>query len=197
MSEGTGDRSPLRFGLLSAVRRLSGLAGAQRRRNPPLHHLRRVAVATLLASTLIAAWSSETAAASASPVGTYSLTVTCSCGTFNHILTINSFDPATGAISGTNTNPTGTVTGAIDGSNISMTVTCQDGSGYVANLVGTISANGSMSGTGSDNLNQSWTWTAVPPRSCLGSDAYRSAVLANTPVSYWRLDETSGQSGCR
>ena len=71
-----------------------------------------------------------------SPVGTYAATVTCGCGTFTHTWTISSHDASTGNVSGTGTNPQATITGVVNENispaTVSLRMTYQDGSGYVA-----------------------------------------------------------------
>lgn len=115
-------------------------------------------------------------AAVTSPVGTYTVTVTCTCGTFVHTLNIDTYDAATGTISGSNSNPLGSVTGTVTGSSISMTWEYQDGSGYIAHLTGTIATNRDMFGSGTDSFRQSWTWTAT------------ALTVGPGPDHWWKAD---------
>jgi ABC-type transport system substrate-binding protein len=83
------------------------------------------------------------------------------CADFPHTLTITSFDPATGQLTGTGTNTPFTFTGQLTGSHITLHTTSPSSS-YVSDLDGTVQPSRSMSGTFTDNLGQSGTWTASP-----------------------------------
>jgi hypothetical protein len=111
-------------------------------------------------------------AVSINPIGNYAETTIYGSHTFTHTLKIDTYNPKTGAFSGTNTNPAGKITGVLNETTrmVSMTWSYDD-SNYVATLTGTIHTSADMSGTGTDNLHQSWTWKAVlaaaPPTSSL------------------------------
>ena len=81
------------------------------------------------------------------------------CQDFPHTLTVTNSDPITGQIGGTGTQPNFTMSGTLVGSQITMNWIYQGG-GYNADLVGTVQADRSMSGTFTDSQSQSGTWTA-------------------------------------
>jgi hypothetical protein len=83
------------------------------------------------------------------------------CQDFPHTLNIVNYEPATGQITGTGTQPDFTFFGDLSGSNITLHIIYSNSS-YFADLAGTVASDGSMSGTFTDNLNQSGTWTAMP-----------------------------------
>src|SRR5271167_4382447 len=73
-------------------------------------------------------------ASAATPVGKSFVMISCNCGTFTHTLDIATYNSITGAISGTNTRPTGLVTGTVNESVSPATITMQwryqNGSGW-------------------------------------------------------------------
>jgi hypothetical protein len=82
------------------------------------------------------------------------------CQDFPHTLNIVNFEPATGQITGTGTQPDFQFFGELSGSNITLHIIYLNSS-YFADLAGIVASDGSMSGTFTDNLNQSGTWTAT------------------------------------
>ena len=90
-------------------------------------------------------------------------------GVYPHTMIISSFNPCTGAFSGTgyyNVNPTytWTVTGVESGNTLTLSFSILytgTGAGYAVNAVGTIASCTSMSGTAVDSNSLSATWTAT------------------------------------
>jgi Putative Ig domain len=169
-------------GAVAAAARSLSLSGGRRRRRHAL-----VIVAPAVVSFLVMSGGGRAWAGGATPIGSYDVVVSCSCGTFTHTLNISSYDPNTGQISGTNTNPQGLVSGTVNENatpaTISMQWSYQDGSGYVADLTGTIDSSGNMFGSGSDNLGQTWTWTATQS----------TTILPYQGTGYRYLQVPSGQ----
>jgi hypothetical protein len=112
----------------------------------------------------VTAWRSERGGAvSVDPRGVYDLVahreVPC-CADFPHTITIATFDPHTGRITGTGTNPQFSLTGSLVGSQIIMNIV-YPGSSYTGTITGTVGPGLHMSGTFTDSLGQSGTWTAT------------------------------------
>jgi hypothetical protein len=128
--------------------------------------------------------------------GTYPLTVTLG-GAYPHTMTINKVTPISttaSKFSGTgyyNLDPsyTWTVNGLVSGSDISFTLVYTGTlAGYTFNAVGTIAANGSMSGSATDSLGQSpltWSTDAGSAHEVLSYTASVScAVIAGTDARF-------------
>ena len=89
-----------------------------------------------------------------------------------HVMNVTSFDPNTGAFSGTGETTgtiqppapilyTWTVTGTVSGSNITMTIAYNEIPGYTVNITGSLDAGGQMSGTFADNGSATGTFTGT------------------------------------
>lgn len=99
-------------------------------------------------------------------VGSYVINFDCST-CVPHNITINSYNPYTGAFSGYGTyaaNPafTWTVSGVVSGGQITMRILYTgQGAGYYVDLIGTIATNGAMSGNATDSSGQQFGWVTT------------------------------------
>ena len=99
--------------------------------------------------------------------GVWAFNYTAGGGVYPHTMIINSFNPCTGAFSGTgyyNVDPTytWTVTGTETGNTLTLAFSLLytgTGAGYSVNAVGTIASCTSMSGTAKDSNSLAATWT--------------------------------------
>jgi len=104
------------------------------------------------------------------PKGDYTLEFTCTSGcsgVYPHAMSISSFDEDTGVFSGTGSYiPDGSYTwdldGTLTGTSLAMSIDYTGSNpSYAVSLAGTIAPDGTMSGTATSNVGQSFTWAAT------------------------------------
>jgi hypothetical protein len=176
--------------MVSVTRRPgTGRQGNDVRRTAP--RLRTALVLCAVVALAIAAGGAQAAASPWNPVGSYQIAFTCTSGcdgTYSHTMNISSYNPDTGAFSGSghyngDAAKSWNVTGTVTGSSVTFHIVYDNVfAGYVLDGTGTIASNGTMSGSaGPSSFGESFTWATTSGAATAGD--YGMAQLDSSHCS--------------